>query len=215
MITQTQNPVSKLPKVSKRRLPSQERSRLRVERILDAASTLLTSNSVDKLTTRRIAEVANVNIATLYQFFPNKEAIIFALYEKWLAETKVVLDQAETNYLRTGSWREFFGLLFDALAETNTGIVVKDRLQKAMGMNEDLRQLDLIHGQMLADRMTNFLQILGAKLPLAELQHTAVLLFHFERALVTPLANSDDNQKDLIYSRGKQSLLEVIGIAFK
>ncbi|WP_419901501.1 TetR/AcrR family transcriptional regulator [Kiloniella sp.] len=201
--------------ISKRRSPSQERSRQRVERILDAASTLLTSNSVDKLTTRRIAEVANVNIATLYQFYPNKEAIIFALYEKWLDETGSAFDRAEAEYLRSGTWREFFDQLIDALAATNTGVEVKDRLQKAMGMNEDLRQLDLLHGQRLADRMVNFLQILGAKLPLQELQNISMLLFHFERALVTPMANSDEEQKPLIYSRGKQSLLEVIGMAFK
>ncbi|MFD2207465.1 TetR/AcrR family transcriptional regulator [Kiloniella antarctica] len=209
------NATSELPRVGKRRLPSQERSRQRVERILEAASTLLTTNSVDKLTTRRIAEVAEVNIATLYQFFPNKEAVIFALYEKWLAETGRVMDQAEENGLQTRGWREFFGQLFDALAATNTGVEVKDRLQKAMGMNDELRQLDLVHGQLLAERMTNFMQALGAKLPLVELQHIAVLLLHFERALVTPLANSDETQKPQIFSRGKQSLLEVIGIAFK
>ncbi|OUS18274.1 hypothetical protein A9Q97_01085 [Rhodospirillales bacterium 47_12_T64] len=203
------------PKISKRRNPSQERSRKGVERILNAASLLLTSNSVDKLTTRRIAEMANVNIATLYQFFPNKEAIIFALYERWLVEAGSAFDHAETNYLRTAGWRDFFEQLIDTMASTNTGIEVKDRLQKAMGMNEDLRQLDLIHGQLLADRMTNFMQALGSKLPIQELQHIAVLLFHFERALVTPMANSNEEQKTMIYNKGKQSLLEVIGIAFK
>jgi AcrR family transcriptional regulator len=67
--------------LQKRRSPHQDRSRDSVARILQASADLLTENGVEKLTTRRIAARAKVNIATLYQFYPNKQAIIFALYE--------------------------------------------------------------------------------------------------------------------------------------
>ena len=174
-------------KINRRRQPTQLRSKIRVERILLAASTLLTKNSVDKLTTRRIAELADVNIATLYQFFPNKEAIIFALYKKWLDETDIVLEQATDNQVKGYSWNIFFGKLFDNLASTHTEVIVKDRLQKAMGMNEELRQLDLDHSIIIAERMAGFMESLGSHLCSKELQQHAMLLFYFERALVTHL----------------------------
>jgi AcrR family transcriptional regulator len=59
-----------------RRQPVQERSRARVERILAAALELLESHGSDAVTTRAVAEHAKVPVATLYQFFPNREVLL-------------------------------------------------------------------------------------------------------------------------------------------
>ncbi|MDQ6523804.1 TetR/AcrR family transcriptional regulator [Nocardioides sp. LHD-245] len=71
---------------SRRRLPAQARSRERVERILDAAARLVVSNGVDGLTTRSIAEAAELPVASLYQYFADKEAVLLALCERDMAE---------------------------------------------------------------------------------------------------------------------------------
>ena len=63
----------------KRRVPAQERSRRRVERILDAAARLVVEHGVDALTTRDIAEAAEVPVASLYQYFADKDDILLAL----------------------------------------------------------------------------------------------------------------------------------------
>jgi AcrR family transcriptional regulator len=60
----------------RRREPVQERSKRRVERILAAAMELLEADGADAVTTRAIAERADVPVATVYQFFPNREAIL-------------------------------------------------------------------------------------------------------------------------------------------
>ena len=60
----------------RRRFPVQERSRVRVERILAAASELLETQGSAAVTTRAIAARAGVPVATLYQFFANREAVI-------------------------------------------------------------------------------------------------------------------------------------------
>jgi AcrR family transcriptional regulator len=62
-----------------RRKPSQERSRDRVERILDATAALLIDTAADKITTAAIAETAGVPIGSVYQYFPNKLAILAEL----------------------------------------------------------------------------------------------------------------------------------------
>ncbi len=54
----------------------QERSRRRVERIRTAALELLETQGVDAVTTRAIAHRAEVPVATVYQFFPNRDAIL-------------------------------------------------------------------------------------------------------------------------------------------
>ncbi|MFE3001684.1 TetR/AcrR family transcriptional regulator [Nocardia sp. NPDC059246] len=65
-----------------RRAPVQSRSRERVERILDAARELVDEHGVDAVTTRAIAERAGVPIATLYQFFANREAVFRQLLDR-------------------------------------------------------------------------------------------------------------------------------------
>ena len=62
-----------------RRVPSQQRSRLRVEAILDAAERLVLTEGVEALTTRAIATEAGVPVASLYQYFGDKEAVLLAL----------------------------------------------------------------------------------------------------------------------------------------
>ena len=69
-----------------RRRPSQERSRDRVERILDATSALLGGTPVDKITTAAIAEKAGVPIGSVYQYFPNKLAVLAELARRVMEE---------------------------------------------------------------------------------------------------------------------------------
>ncbi|GAP99988.1 TetR/AcrR family transcriptional regulator [Leptolyngbya sp. NIES-2104] len=69
------------PSAIPRKLPKQERSHFTVEAILTATTHILTEQGYDQLTTNRVAERAGVSIGSLYQYFPNKQALIFALAE--------------------------------------------------------------------------------------------------------------------------------------
>ena len=84
---------------SARRVPTQERSRRRVARVLDAAARIVVRDGVDALTTREIARAAKVPIATLYQYFADKEAVLIALTERDIdemdAEVATALDELD------------------------------------------------------------------------------------------------------------------------
>lgn len=69
------------PPATPRKRPKQERSQATVEAILTATTHILTEDGYNQLTTNRVAERAGVSIGSLYQYFPNKEALIFALAE--------------------------------------------------------------------------------------------------------------------------------------
>lgn len=64
--------------------PKQERSRRRFEQLLSATEDLILEGGVENLTTNHVAERAGVPIGSLYQFFPNKEALLAALTERYL-----------------------------------------------------------------------------------------------------------------------------------
>jgi AcrR family transcriptional regulator len=65
-----------------RRTPVQRRSRERVERILEAAEQVVVSSGVEALTTREVASQADIPVATLYQYFADRDAIIAALIDR-------------------------------------------------------------------------------------------------------------------------------------
>lgn len=75
-----------------RKTPRQARARLTVQRILDAARDLVAADGVAALTTNHVAERAGVNIATLYQYFPNKAAVLDALLAQYADELARALD---------------------------------------------------------------------------------------------------------------------------
>jgi AcrR family transcriptional regulator len=70
----------------RRRSPVQARSRERVERILDAAARIVVERGVDVMTTRSLADEAGVPVASLYQYFSDRDAVLLALVERDIAE---------------------------------------------------------------------------------------------------------------------------------
>ena len=66
-----------------RKTPTQRRAKNTVARILSATAELISEGGVEVITTNKIAERAHINIASLYQYFGNKEAVINALIEDY------------------------------------------------------------------------------------------------------------------------------------
>jgi AcrR family transcriptional regulator len=69
-----------------RKRPRQERSKATVDSILAACARVLVRHGFDGLTTNAVAEKAGVSIGSLYQYFPNKEALVRALIERHMEE---------------------------------------------------------------------------------------------------------------------------------
>jgi AcrR family transcriptional regulator len=98
------------PRISSRKHPKQARSRQLVADILTAAGRVLARDGARSFTAARVAEEAGVSVGSLYQYFPNKEAILFRL-------------QAD-------EWEQTGGLLAGILADTSRPPL--DRLRTAV-----------------------------------------------------------------------------------
>jgi AcrR family transcriptional regulator len=101
--------------VEPRRLPSQERSRERVEQILEAAERLIAESGTGALKTRDIAAIAKIPIGSVYQYFPNREAIIRAIVERYhdrldklLEETLFKVTSREQMVIQHGEMVEIY-----------------------------------------------------------------------------------------------------------
>lgn len=78
-------------KTTPRKRPRQARARATVETILDASARILVKRGFDRFTTNEVAEAAGVSIGSLYQYFPNKEALVAALIEKHIEDMSKAL----------------------------------------------------------------------------------------------------------------------------
>ena len=69
------------PAQTRRRKPSQDRSVELVGKLLDATAQVLTDVGLAELSTNKVAKCARVAVGSIYQYFPNKEALVDALVE--------------------------------------------------------------------------------------------------------------------------------------
>ncbi len=102
------------PVVAPRKLPVQARSTQLVADILSAAVRVLEREGAQRFTTIRVAETAGISVGSLYQYFPNKQAILFRLQVDEWEQTGATIDallgdttRAPTDRLRA-TVRAFF-----------------------------------------------------------------------------------------------------------
>ncbi|MER8882176.1 TetR family transcriptional regulator [Mesorhizobium sp. M0678] len=83
-------------RISSRKQPKQARSAELVAAILQAAVQVLAREGAQRFTTARVAEKAGVSVGSLYQYFPNKAAILFRLQsDEWRQTTDLLRDILE------------------------------------------------------------------------------------------------------------------------
>jgi len=138
-----------------RRAPSQRRSRERVERILAVATELIAARGSDALRMAEVAAKAEISIGSLYQYFPDKAAIIRALAERYSAEGRACIEEGLREVRDAAGLRRAFG----ALVDTYYGLFLAEPVMRDIwsGLQADkgLREIDLedsrINGRVLAD----------------------------------------------------------------
>lgn len=106
-----------------RKQPKQSRSVLLVEAIQQACLRILEEEGPGALTTQRIADVAGINIASLYQYFPNKEAVLAEVFQD---QVRQFTDPAVTRF------EEIARLSRVSLEETLAAIVDMEIEQRLM-----------------------------------------------------------------------------------
>jgi AcrR family transcriptional regulator len=100
-----------------RRVPTQERSKRRVETILDAAAEEFVHVGYDSATIDAIAERAGTSVGSIYQFFPNKQALFEALAERCIQRTKDLFEEVLTPKVLQGGWESILERMIEAYYE--------------------------------------------------------------------------------------------------
>jgi AcrR family transcriptional regulator len=127
-----------------RKKPRQQRSREMAQRILQSAKSVLKNEGYNALTTIAIADRAGLSVGSLYQYFPNKEAIIVELVRDWHAQFRDAIGEIDDTTTAGG-----LAALEKRLSVVlrNIGEIYRDQKDllpalEAMRTNAELQRID-------------------------------------------------------------------------
>jgi AcrR family transcriptional regulator len=98
-----------------RRVPTQERSKRRVQKMIDSAALVFAEQGYEAATMEGIAERAETSIGSIYQFFPNKLSLFNALARHYHDKLRVFFDALLAGPLIERPWPEILDSGIDAL----------------------------------------------------------------------------------------------------
>lgn len=132
-----------------RRTPMQARGQATFSAVLDATAAMLEERGGERLTTNLIARAAEVNVATLYQYFPNKQAVLLELFRRQ-SERQIELSDARLKGLHhAADWRRVIAGLIQDITEARASTPGTTALRQLMRSSPEL----LAHEQKYAKHM--------------------------------------------------------------
>ena len=180
--------------LSPRSKPVQKRALARREQILAATAVLLEEVGQDDLTTILVAKRVGVSVGTLYHYFPNKYAILYALAEQWLGEWNLALLELEAHKIESLSLKKFVEKVMDRtllVYKNQSGILP---LVQAMFGVPELKELDSQHDELIIASMARMFRRLEITEDHAELSRLGSEWMEVSHALLLVIV--DQNATD-------------------
>jgi len=188
--------MSNLRKTSPRNQPVQRRAQERRDQILEVTAELLEEVGQDDLTTILVAKRAGVSVGTLYHYFPNKYAIMYALAEQWVGEMDIALQELEAESVETLSLKRFVEHCVDRMRLVYVNQKGLLPLVQAMYGVPELEELDLIHDELIIASMARMFERLDIDTKPAELRRLGRAYLEITHALLIVAVNQSPGDAD-------------------
>ena len=170
-------------KIARQHTPRQLRSQQRREEILQTTAALLDRVGFDDLTTILIARELGISVGSLYHYFPNKQAILYALGEQWLTEQTRALEDIAARDLESMTADGFVELAFPRMLTVYREQKGLFPLVQAMWAVPELRDLDARHDEVVIGHLADMFRRLGLRQQKTELLRRARLMLEMTHAL--------------------------------
>jgi AcrR family transcriptional regulator len=125
-----------------RTVPTGHKGQDTVARILEAAGHLMEVRGYEALTTNHIAEVAGINIATLYKYFENKQTILIESHARQSQRWTLALTRLVTQIRDGAAWRDTVHHIIDIAAERRREAPGSAAIRIAMRLSPELQSFD-------------------------------------------------------------------------
>ena len=185
--------------LQRRREPQQKRSQKRINEILEATARLLARVGLDDLTTVLIARELGISVGSVYHYFPNKFAILYAVGERWLEEMTTVLGMVENWDLDKMDIEGFVDQYCDEMLKTYRLQIAVLPLVQAMVTMPELRKLDELHDEEIIRCLMKACRRLGIRKKDDELNRIGCLVLEISHAVFMVIVKQNEQ-------RGSQTL---------
>jgi AcrR family transcriptional regulator len=143
-----------------RRVPAQARSRDKVMRALEAADRIVAEEGLEGINLPKVAERAGVSVGALYQYLPDRNAIVAALVWRYHARLESLLDEVVAQARRNPPSSDPVGYVIDAVAD----IYREEESARSLRSSAEGPALETdrqAHRLRMATKVADLLQVVG------------------------------------------------------
>jgi AcrR family transcriptional regulator len=169
--------------LSPRKAPRQSRSQATVTAILDATAHILVTSGIAAASTNAVAERAGVSVGSLYQYFPNKEALFAALHARHGEQMKEVILRALTKAVGATLDDALTGLIEAAVEAHRVDADLHRVLEHQLG-NTDQHVLEDEYVGLMEDRVVALLAQYRDQITVTDLKLASYMLMNAAHSLI-------------------------------
>lgn len=169
-------------KTSLRRMPKQERSRERIDEILKVSMDLIGRKGIDAVTMKEIAALSGGPIASVYQYFPNKSAIIAMLHERYVDEVRMIIATHTPKISTAEDALQATDTLFDIYYDRMRDKPSTQDLLNAIQADKALADRDIAETRFQAEIFYEITKRFVSEALWADYSRTLFIMFHMASA---------------------------------
>lgn len=193
--------------LSHHRTLAQQRSRDRLERILAAASRLIAEKGSDQVKMSEVAELAGISIGSLYQYFPDKSAIIRTLAERYNAESRKCIEEALAGVRDLNGLLKAFASLVDQYYEIFLAEPVMRDIWSGMQADKELMAIELAESRASGALLAAVMRRVHPSADPEKTSASAFLIWQLGEATMRLAISLDRNEGDTIVDAFKRMTL--------
>jgi AcrR family transcriptional regulator len=187
-----------------RKQPMQQRARERLDRILSSASELIARTGSDRLKMGELAERVGISIGSLYQYFPDKSAVIRSLAERYNLESRACISGALDKVHDVESLKSaYLGLIDEYYALFLSEPVMRD-VWSGMQADKQLMALDLEESRLCASMLADAMKRAFGDIDRVEVEASALLIWQLGESTMRLAISLDRAEGDAMVEAFKR-----------
>ena len=192
------------------RSPQQQRSKTRMNEILGATKSIMAQSGSIDLKMKDIAKAANVTVSSIYQYFPNKDAIVKVLAQSYLNQWS---EQVATQVKQVSNAKEIQGLILNLITDFYQRYKCDSVLQDIWGSKSSdniYQNIDMEHNLVIQGIVYNELKYLFDQTNWPKLETTILLSLHQGSAAIRLALTLNEKEAEEIMTVYTQQTLNAI-----
>lgn len=193
-----------------RRLPQQARSRQRVNQILDAAAQVFEEVGYDAASTELISKRAETSIGSLYRFFPDKSAILYALAERYAQQMQELAAAKMNASMVRQPLAQVLSDIIDAFDSFYTSQPSCRMVMLQSRVSAEIQTVNQRADREIVKQVEAFFALRQPKMPTEQRQLAALVSVEISGTLQLLSLAQDDKRRQQLVDETKQVLIRYL-----